>query len=86
MRSRTVASAVLRRRSRSAGVRTTASSESARACGVGSARSPVSPWAISDLGPPSATATTGSPEAWASRMTWPKVSVRLAKRKASAEA
>ncbi len=32
-------------------------------------------------GPPSATATTGRPRACASRITWPNVSVRLAKRK-----
>jgi hypothetical protein len=36
------------------------------------------------IGPPSATATTGIPEACASRITFPKVSVREANRKTSA--
>ena len=39
---------------------------------------------ISDSGPPSATAITGSPLAWASRITWPKVSVELGNRNTSA--
>ena len=47
-------------------------------------RRPVRPSSISDSGPPSATATTGSPLACASSTTWPKVSVRLANRKRSA--
>ena len=42
-------------------------------------------WSVTMLaGPPSPTATTGRPLAWASSRTWPNVSVRLAKRKMSA--
>jgi hypothetical protein len=37
-----------------------------------------------EAGPPSSTATTGSPDAPASTMTCPNVSVRLQKRKMSA--
>ena len=46
--------------------------------------SPLTRSSISDSGPPSATATTGSPHACASRITWPKVSVALGNRNTSA--
>ena len=60
------------------------SSAAASASASGGRSRPVRPWASIERGPPSATATTGSPLACASRRTWPNVSVRLAKRKTSA--
>ena len=53
-------------------------------CASGGHRRPVTPSSTIEHGPPSATATTGSPLACASSRTCPKVSVRLAKRKRSA--
>ncbi len=69
---------------RAAECQVTDTSALARASGSGAVSSPLSPCSMSDVGPPSPTAITGSPLACASRMTWPKVSVRLANRNASA--
>ena len=55
-----------------------------RALGVRGAQEAGAPSRTSVAGPPSSTAITGSPLACASRTTWPKVSVRLGKRKMSA--
>src|SRR6185437_12645080 len=66
------------------GVLVIATTASARSLKAGGASSPVSLCSIREAGPPHATATTGSPLAWASRITWPKVSVVLANMNASA--
>ena len=85
VRSRTASSALLRealalqRRGRELDDRV--GQRAARRAG---SRRPVTPSSTIEHGPPSATATTGSPLACASSRTCPKVSVRLANRKRSA--
>ena len=67
------------------GTRTARGSPSARAIGSsGAASRPVRPSCTSSSAPPAAAAAAGSPDAAASRITCPKVSVVLGKQKASA--
>ncbi len=47
------------------------------ACGSGAHNRPLTRCSISERGPPASTASTGTPLAWASSTTWPKVSVAL---------
>ena len=64
-------------RSRSRGERASSSSASLMACGSGGHSSPLTRCSISERGPPASTASTGTPLAWASSTTCPKVSVAL---------